>query len=123
MEGLDCMNQFSRITHDIDIMGGKACISGTRVTVGMIIAQLGEGKTAEVIVDEYPYLSVSHSEQRQGVGSKLVTAVLHALDNEGIHKVALVVKNVAGNVFWEKQGFTVREDLIYRNKIIKEISK
>ena len=52
------MNQFSRITHDIEVMGGKACISGTRVTVGMIIAQLGEGKTAEVIVDEYPYLSI-----------------------------------------------------------------
>jgi len=52
------MNQFERISHDIDIMGGKACISGTRVTVGMIIAQLGEGKTADTIVLEYPYLSL-----------------------------------------------------------------
>jgi len=66
------------------------------------------------------HLAVSHSEQRQRIGSKLVTVILYALENEDIHKVALVVfdKNVAGNVFWEKQGFTVREDLVYRNKII-----
>ena len=52
------MNQFTRITHDINIMGGKACISGTRVTVGMIVKQLSEGKTAESLVSEYPYLSL-----------------------------------------------------------------
>ena len=52
------MNQFEKITHDVNIMGGKACISGTRVTVGMIIGQLSEGKTAEMLVGEYPYLSI-----------------------------------------------------------------
>ena len=38
-------------------MGGKACIRGTRCTVGMIIAQLGDGKTPDALVDDYPYLS------------------------------------------------------------------
>lgn len=40
-----------------------------------------------------------------------------------IHKVALVVfdRNDTGNMFWEKQGFTIREDLIYRNKALAEI--
>jgi len=52
------MNQFTKITHDMNIMGGKACISGTRVTVGMIVAQLSDGKTAETLVSEYPYLSL-----------------------------------------------------------------
>jgi len=33
------MEQFERISHDINVMGGKACIRGTRVTVGMILAQ------------------------------------------------------------------------------------
>ena len=51
------MEQFPRISHDINIMGGKPCIKGTRVTVGMIIAQMGEGKTAETLLGEYPYLS------------------------------------------------------------------
>ncbi|MCL2197807.1 MAG: DUF433 domain-containing protein [Defluviitaleaceae bacterium] len=51
------MEQFPKISHDINIMGGKACIKGTRVTVGMIMAQLSGGKTADALVGEYPYLS------------------------------------------------------------------
>jgi len=49
---------FNRINRDVDIMGGKACIKGTRVTVGMIVTQISEGKTAEDVVREYPYLSL-----------------------------------------------------------------
>ena len=51
------MEQFSRISHDINIMGGKACIKGTRVTVGMILTQISEGTTVDELLDEYPYLS------------------------------------------------------------------
>ena len=51
------MNNFPRITHNADIMGGKACIKGTRVTVGMIITQVSEGKEFSVLLDEYPYLT------------------------------------------------------------------
>ena len=47
---------FTRIEHDISIMGGKACIKGTRVTVGMLVNQISEGKTAEELLDDYPYL-------------------------------------------------------------------
>ena len=41
----------------------------------------------------------------------------------GINKVALVVfeRNETGNAFWESQGFTVRNDLVYRNKALAEI--
>ena len=49
--------RFDRISHDINIMGGKACISGTRVTVGMIVSQIGEGSSVEALLDDYPYLS------------------------------------------------------------------
>jgi len=51
------MEQFPRISHNFDIMGGKACIKGTRVTVGMIITQISEGKTFAALLEEYPYLS------------------------------------------------------------------
>ena len=51
------MGEFTRISHDINIMGGKACIKGTRVTVGMIITQLSEGKSFSVLLEEYPYLT------------------------------------------------------------------
>jgi len=51
------MEQFERISHDIRIMGGKACIAGTRVTVGMILMQISEGTAIEEILAEYPYLA------------------------------------------------------------------
>ena len=51
------MEQFTRISHNIDIMGGKACIKGTRVTVGMILTQISDGKTVEDLLNEYPYIS------------------------------------------------------------------
>jgi len=38
-------------------MGGKACIAGTRVTVGMILMQISEGKSQGELLREYPYLS------------------------------------------------------------------
>ena len=50
------MTEFTRISHDINIMGGKACIKGTRVTVGMIITQLSDGKSFADLLEEYPYL-------------------------------------------------------------------
>ena len=47
---------FDRITHDPQIMGGKATIRGTRVTVSVIVAQIGAGRTIDEIIDDYPYL-------------------------------------------------------------------
>ena len=37
-------------------MGGKACIRGMRVTVSMILGQLGAGYSIEQILADYPYL-------------------------------------------------------------------
>ncbi len=66
----------------------------------------------------YIYHTAVHPAYRkQGIGSLLVKTVLEALKQLGISKVALVVfeKNKDGNSFWERQGFEVRDDLIYRN--------
>jgi ribosomal protein S18 acetylase RimI-like enzyme len=70
------------------------------------------------------HLAVTQNEKQQGVGSSLVNAAMSALEREGINKVALVVidKNENGNAFWQKQGFTTREDLVYRNKAITEMT-
>jgi uncharacterized protein (DUF433 family) len=40
------------------IMGGKPCISGTRVTVGAIVGQLGSGISKERLLDLYPYITL-----------------------------------------------------------------
>ncbi len=50
------MGQLDRITQQPDVMGGKACIRGMRVTVGMIVSQIGAGHTIEEILVDYPYL-------------------------------------------------------------------
>lgn len=69
------------------------------------------------------HTTVKNEYRGKGIGKKLVDAALNALEQEGIHKVALVVfeENMKGNLFWEKAGFTVREDLVYRNKNIHEL--
>ena len=51
------MEQFTRISHDVNIMGGKACIKGTRMTVGMILMQISEGLAIEKLLAEYPFLT------------------------------------------------------------------
>jgi uncharacterized protein (DUF433 family) len=50
------MTQFTRITFDPAVMGGKACIRGLRVTVGMILGMLAAGRSREEILKAYPYL-------------------------------------------------------------------
>jgi uncharacterized protein (DUF433 family) len=37
-------------------MGGKACIRGMRVTVGMTVGQIGSGRSVEEVLVDYPYL-------------------------------------------------------------------
>jgi len=50
------MEQLNRITQQPDVMGGKACIRGMRVTVGMIVGQIGAGHSVDEILIDYPYL-------------------------------------------------------------------
>ena len=50
------MNDFPRITLDPAMMGGKPCIRGQRVTVGMIVGQIGAGRSIEALLGDYPYL-------------------------------------------------------------------
>jgi uncharacterized protein (DUF433 family) len=50
------METLNRITQTATIMGGKACIRGMRVTVGMIVAQIGSGVSIESVLTDYPYL-------------------------------------------------------------------
>ena len=61
--------------------------------------------------------------RRQGTARLLVEKAVAALEECGIHKAALVVfaRNEDGNRFWEAMGFTVREDLVYRNRAMAEM--
>jgi uncharacterized protein (DUF433 family) len=50
------VKQFDRLTQQPGVMGGKACIRGMRVTVGMIVGQIGAGRTIDEVLTDYPYL-------------------------------------------------------------------
>ena len=71
------------------------------------------------------HLAVSEEYRRQGVASALVERALETLRAEGIHKVALVAfkHNEAGNAFWEKLGFALRDDLNYRNRALSQMKR
>ncbi len=50
------MHELDRITQRPEVMGGKACIRGMRVTVGVIVGQIAAGHGIEQILADYPYL-------------------------------------------------------------------
>ncbi len=71
------------------------------------------------------HTAVKLDARNRGIGSGLVDRAMRALEAEGIQKVALVVftRNEIGNGFWEKRGFTRREDLTYRNRAIRALTR
>jgi len=50
------MTTLNRITFDANVMGGKPCIRGMRVTVGTIVGLLAKGHDIERVLEAYPYL-------------------------------------------------------------------
>jgi uncharacterized protein (DUF433 family) len=50
------VEKLDRITLDPDVMGGKPCIRGLRVTVGTLVGLLAAGHTREQVLEAYPYL-------------------------------------------------------------------
>ena len=50
------MAALDRITRDPAVMGGRPCVRGMRVTVGMIVGQIGAGVTIDELLGAYPYL-------------------------------------------------------------------
>jgi uncharacterized protein (DUF433 family) len=65
-----------RITVDPQVMGGKPCIRGMRVSVGMIVGMLAEGHSSEEILKLYPYL------EAEDISQALSYAALRADERE-----------------------------------------
>ena len=55
--------QFSRITMDPSVMGGKACVRGLRVTVGTVVGLMAAGRQWSEILAAYPYLEPEDIDQ------------------------------------------------------------
>jgi len=67
-------NPFDRITFDPEVMGGRACLRGMRVTVATIVDLIAEGSSIEDVLADYPYL------EREDVRQALAYAAWLARD-------------------------------------------
>jgi uncharacterized protein (DUF433 family) len=70
------MSDFTRITQNPAVMGGKPCIRGLRVTVGMLVGQIGGGRTVDELLADYPYL------EREDISEALRYAAWRAEERE-----------------------------------------
>ena len=57
------MKNLERITFNSKIMGGKACIRGMRVTVGLVVSLVGSEHSFDEILVAYPYLELEDIQQ------------------------------------------------------------
>jgi ribosomal protein S18 acetylase RimI-like enzyme len=66
------------------------------------------------------HLMVKPEHRNNGLGKKLLVKTEKALKKEGIRKIFLVAfkNNRTGNIFWESNGYKIRNDLNYRDKRI-----
>ena len=67
---------FDRITFDPDILGGKACIRGMRITVGTVLGLLASEHSVDQVLSAYPYL------QREDIQAALSYAAWRAEEVE-----------------------------------------
>lgn len=75
MSGLD------RITFDPNIMGGKACIRRTRVTVALILNLVANGVTADEIIKAYPYLEPEDIRQALRYAAWLADETIYPIES------------------------------------------
>lgn len=108
----DGINQFIKRNPDTCFVAED----GNKI-IGVIIAG-NDGRRGYIY-----HTAVNPHYRKRGIARRLVDTTLLSLKQCGINKVALVVfdRNESGNAFWESLGFTVREDLVYRNKALTEM--
>lgn len=71
---------FDRITFAPDVMGGRACIRGMRITVSLIVNLVANGMSSEEIIQAYPYLEIDDIRQALQYVSWLAEETVHPLE-------------------------------------------
>jgi uncharacterized protein (DUF433 family) len=61
--GVREMGEFDRITFNPNVMGGRACIRGMRITVSLVLGLVAQKMSIAEIIDAYPYLESADIEQ------------------------------------------------------------
>jgi uncharacterized protein (DUF433 family) len=70
---------FDRITFNPQIMGGRACIRGMRITVSLIVNLVANGMTTEEILKEYPDLEPEDIRQALQYAATLASEEVYPL--------------------------------------------
>ena len=70
---------FDRITFDPNILGGRACIRGMRVSVSLVVNLVANGMGAEEIIQNYPYLELEDVRQALQYAAWLADESVHEL--------------------------------------------
>lgn len=71
---------FDRITFNPDVMGGRVCIRGMRITVALILNLVANGMTTEEIIQAYPYLESEDIDQALRYAAWLADESIYELE-------------------------------------------
>jgi uncharacterized protein (DUF433 family) len=74
------MLKFDRITFDPNLMGGRACIRGMRVTVSLIVNLVANGMSTDEIIKAYSYLEPEDIRQALQYAAWLAEETIHPLE-------------------------------------------
>jgi uncharacterized protein (DUF433 family) len=74
------MSEFDRITFDSNVMGGRACIRGMRITVSLVVNLVANGMSTEEILRDYPYLEPEDIRQALRYAAWLTEETIHPLE-------------------------------------------
>lgn len=77
-------DNFDRITASPDIMQGKPCVRGMRITVGLVVNLVANGMTTQQILAEYPNLEEDDVRQCLKYAAALVEE--RTIDLRGTHR-------------------------------------
>ena len=74
------MKELDRITFDINVMGGRACIRGMRITVSTILNLVANGMSKPDILQAYPYLEEEDIQQSLQYAAWLAEESVYSLE-------------------------------------------
>ncbi len=74
------MTGFDRITFNPEVMGGRACIRGMRITVSLVVNLVANGMTTEEIIEAYPYLEPEDVQQALQYAAWLAEESVHPFE-------------------------------------------
>jgi len=70
-----------RITFVLNIMGGRACIRGMRITVSQVVNLVANGMTISEIIRDYPYLEEEDIRQALRYAAQLTEEEIHPISS------------------------------------------